>query len=207
MELREKLELVSVEYESDGKKAVMTFLDRERKEVRVVNFNKQIYKDGKYVEDPAKAELVEKWCNDIFGSTFDDLDKCLGAKKDVYVYDKFNSLWEVEQIAKFTPEMKGQIYQTEVKEIILDDYFIRIRYEIDGEVYESKQTFGVYLEATKEWFIDPQKKEKEYQKFEDKYHCTVDNREQLIGHPLMVEVKSAFGTHLYGDIKKFPKEK
>ena len=29
----------------------------------------------------------------------------------------------------------------------------------------------------------------------------------LIGHPLMVEVKSAFGNNFYGDIKKFPKEK
>ncbi len=29
----------------------------------------------------------------------------------------------------------------------------------------------------------------------------------LIGHPIMVEVKSAFGTSLYGDIKKFPRKK
>ena len=58
MELRKGLELVSVEYENNDKKAVMTFLDAERKEVRIVNFNKQRYENGKYVDDPAKAEKV-----------------------------------------------------------------------------------------------------------------------------------------------------
>ena len=51
MELRKELELVSVEYENNGKKAVMTFLDKERKQVRIVNFNKQIYRDNKYIDD------------------------------------------------------------------------------------------------------------------------------------------------------------
>ena len=59
MELRNALELVDVEY--DGKKAVMTFLDKERSEVRVVNFNKQSYDDksNKFVGCPAGLKL--KW--------------------------------------------------------------------------------------------------------------------------------------------------
>ena len=61
------------------------------------------------------------------------------------------------------------------------------------------------MESMKQWFVDPQKKEREYQKFEDKYGVPVSEKDSLIGHPLMVEVKSAFGTHYYGDIKKFPK--
>lgn len=207
MEIRKELELVNVEYESNGQKAVMTFLDRERKQVRVVNFNRQSYSNGKYIDDPEKAKKVDQWCADYFQSDFGGLAECIGQKKDVYCYEKFNSLWEVEQIEKFTADMKGQIFQTEVKEILVDDYFIKIRYEIDGKTYESKMTFGVFNKESKEWYQDPIKQASQYAKFEDKYHVPVERKDELIGHPLMVEVKSAFGTNYYGDIKKFPAKK
>ena len=207
MEIRKELELVNVEYESGNKKAVMTFLDRERHQVRVVNFNQQSYDNGKYVDDPEKAQKVEQWCHDYFQTSFDRLTDCVGQKKDIYCYERFNSLWEVDQIEKFTVDMVGQIYQTEVKEITVDDYFIKIRYEIEGKTYESKMTFGVYNKDLKEWFQDPQKKVMQYKKFEDKYHVPVERKDELIGHPLMVEVKAAFGTNYYGDIKKFPTKK
>ena len=207
MELRKELELVSVEYENNGKKAVFTFLDKERKQVRVVNFNRQIYRDGKFVDDPEKAAKVDEWCAEFFGCTFAELESCVGQKKDVYCYDKFNSLWEVDQIEKFTKDMLGQIFQTEVKEIVVDDYFIKIRYDIEGKTYESKMTFGTYFQATKEWYQDPVKKETQYRRFEEKFHVPVERKDELVGHPLMVEVKSAFGTNYYGDIKKFPARK
>ena len=204
MELRKELKLVAVEYENNGKKAVMPFLDEERKQVRVVNFNKQVYQDNKFVDDEEKAKKIDEWCKTYFDTAFDKLETKIGCRKDVYCYEKFNSLWEVEQIEKFTADMVGQIYQTEVKEIVVDDYFIKIRYAIDGKTYESKMTFGIYMKDSKEWFQDPIKKESQYQKFLDKFHVTVENRAALIGHPLMVEVKSAFGNNFYGDIKKFP---
>lgn len=207
MELRKELELVSVEYENNGKKAVFTFLDKERKQVRVVNFNRQIYRDGKFVDDPEKAAKVDEWCAEFFGCGFAELESCVGQKKDVYCYDKFNSLWEVDQIEKFTKDMLGQIFQTEVKEIVVDDYFIKIRYDIEGKTYESKMTFGTYFQATKEWYQDPVKKETQYRRFEEKFHVPVERKDELVGHPLMVEVKSAFGTNYYGDIKKFPARK
>ena len=207
MELRKDLELVSVYYENNGNKAVMTFLDRERKQVRVVNFNRQSYSDNKFVDDEEKAQKVDEWCDKYFQCGFKDLENCLGVKKDIYCYEKFNSLWEVEQIEKFTADMVGQIFQTEVKEIEVNDYFIKIRYEIDGKTYESKMTFGTYFKATKEWYQDPVKKESQFKKFEDKYGVPVERKDELIGHPLMVEVKSAFGSNFYGDIKKFPQKK
>ena len=37
MELLKNLELVNVEYENEGQKAILTFLDEERGEVRTVN--------------------------------------------------------------------------------------------------------------------------------------------------------------------------
>lgn len=207
MELRKNLQLVSVEYESNRQKAVMTFLDKERRQIRVVNFNRQVYADGKYVDDAEKAAKVDQWCADYFQCGFDDLPNCVGQTKDVYCYEKFNSLWEVEQIEKFTVDMVGQIYQTEVKEITVDDYFIKIRYEIEGKTYESKMSFGVYMKESKEWYQDPVKKESQYQRFLEKYHVPVEEKDKLIGHPLMVEVKSAFGNNYYGDIKKFPTKK
>jgi len=207
MELRKNLQLVSVEYESNRQKAVMTFLDKERRQIRVVNFNRQVYADGKYIDDAEKAAKVDQWCADYFQCGFDDLPNCVGQTKDVYCYEKFNSLWEVEQIEKFTVDMVGQIYQTEVKEITVDDYFIKIRYEIEGKTYESKMSFGVYMKESKEWYQDPVKKESQYQRFLEKYHVPVEEKDKLIGHPLMVEVKSAFGNNYYGDIKKFPTKK
>lgn len=206
MEIRKDLELVAVDFENGGKKAVMTFLDMERKEVRTINFNKQTYKDGNYVDDPEKSAKVDEWCDTYFQTSFDNLASAIGQIHDVYIYEKFNSLFEVDTVAKFNKEMVGQIFQTEVKEIIVDDYFIKIRYEIEGETYESKMTFGNYIESMKQWFVDPQKKDKVLAKFEDKFGVPVNRKDELIGHPLMVEVKTAFGTHFYGDIKKFPKK-
>lgn len=207
MEIRKNLELVAVDYESNGKKAVMTFLDAERRQVRVVNFNRQSFRDGKYVDDPDKAEKVDQWCADYFKCGFAELGEQIGVKLDVYCYDRFNSLWEIEQIAKFTADMVGQIYQTEVKDIAVDDYFIKIHYDIEGKTYESKMSYGIFMQGTREWYQDPVKKESQYKKFEEKFHVPVERKDELIGHPLMVEVKTAFGSNYYGDIKKFPTRK
>lgn len=207
MEIRKNLELVAVDYESNGKKAVMTFLDAERRQVRVVNFNRQSFRDGKYVDDPDKAEKVDQWCADYFKCGFAELGEQIGVKLDVYCYDRFNSLWEIEQIAKFTADMVGQIYQTEVKDIAVDDYFIKIHYDIEGRTYESKMSYGIFMQGTREWYQDPVKKESQYKKFEEKFHVPVERKDELIGHPLMVEVKTAFGSNYYGDIKKFPTRK
>lgn len=207
MELRNDLELVSVEFENHDKKAVMTFLDRERKEVRQVNWNKQEYKDGKFVDSPEKEAKVNEWSQEHFGVAFEHLPECVGVVKNVYVYPKFNSLFYVEEIGKFTADMVGQIYQTEVKDIVVGDYAIKIRYDIEGTTYESKHTFAEYIESMKEWFIDPNRKAKVFDKFENKYGVPVERANELIGHALMVEVKAAFGTNYYGDIKKFPKKK
>ena len=203
-ELRKNLVLVAVDFEDNQEKAVLTFLDEERGEVRTVNFNRQVYKDGKYVDDADKAAKVDGWCDEYMHSTFDGLGDCIGSRHDVYEYDTFNSLFPVDIVEKFTKDQVGQIYQTKIDEIIVDDYFIRIRYTIDGKRYESKQTFGTYVENMKSWFLDPQRKEKEFEKFKNKYHVPVSEKDKLIGHQIMVEVKAAYGKFYYGDIKKFP---
>lgn len=206
MELRKNLELVNVEYESEGKKAVLTFLDTERKEICTVNFNRQVYNNGKYEDDPEKAAKVDAWCEEFFQASFDSLASCVGVKKDIYCYERFNSLFEVEQIEKFDESMFGEIFQTAVKEILVDDSAIRIRYLIEGKTYESKMSYAIFMPATREWFQDPLKKNKQYKKFFEKFGVPVDRKDELIGHALMVECKKAMGKYYYGDIKKFPKK-
>lgn len=205
-ELRNNLELVDVTYSNDKKKATFTFLDRERREIREVNFNRQAYKDGKFVDDEEKAEKVDGWCEEFFGTTFDKLADCIGQKHDVYVYEKFNSLFEASETIKFSSDMYGQIFQTEIKSIVVDDVAIRFTYDIDGKTYESKMTFAKYMPAMKEWFVDPNKKTAQFKKFEDKFGVPVEQADTLIGHTLMVEVKKAFDSY-YGDMKAFPKKK
>ena len=40
-------------------------------------------------------------------------------------------------------------------------------------LYESKMQYADYLDARKEWFINPQKRTKQYKKFEEKFHIPV----------------------------------
>lgn len=159
MELLKDLELVAVEYENQGQKAVLTYLDRDHGEIRTVNFNKQAYKNGSYVDDDEKAQKVEEWCKEIFNLKFKDLTKALHTTHDVYAYDNFNSLFEVKQITKFSEDMVGQIIQSEITDVIIDDTAIHIQFEYEGETYESKMSYAKYMEFDKKFYIDPIKKE------------------------------------------------
>ena len=207
MEFLEQLELVDVTFED--KKAVLTFLDEDRGEIREVNFNKQSYDSdaNKFVDDEEKAAKVEEWCKEHFNLPFDRLAEAIGERKDIYAYDKFNSLFEVKQIAKFDKSMVGQILQVDITNVEDDGIKISIQFEYEGETYESKMTYADYLEAKKQWFVNPLKKKKQFEKFEDKFGITVDEKEKLIGETAMIEIKLAFGKFVYVEIKPFPKKK
>lgn len=207
MELLEQLELVEVVFED--KKAILTFLDEERGEIREVNFNKQSYDNdqNKFVDDPKKAEKVDGWCSEHFGLTFDELAKAIGEKRDIYAYDRFNSLFPVKMVNKFDKEMVGQIMEIEISNVEDDGKAIHIEFEYEGNTYENKMTYADYLEVKKQWFTNPQKKAKQYAKFEDKFGIPVDEKEKLVGEKAMIEIKLAFGKFVYVDIKPFPKKK
>lgn len=209
MELREKLQLVEVEYTEDRKKVEFTFLDEEDGVVRPVIFNRQSYDavKGKYVDDPEKAAKVDEWCQTYFGLEYDNLDQAVNTTHDIYVYDNFCSLWEVQQVEKMDEDMVGQIIQTEIKEIIVDDVAIRIRFEYEGKTYESKMTYGKYLEVQKKWMRDVIKEKRQKEKFKKKFLVDIEDKDTLIGHPIMVEVKKAMGKFVYCEVKAFPKPK
>lgn len=207
MELLENLELVDVVFE-DTKKATLVFLDEERGEIREVNFNKQKYDQDsqKFVDDEEKAAQVEEWCAEHFSLEFDRLAECIGERRDVYCYDNFNSLFPVKMISKFDEDMLGQIFETECVHAEDDGRKISIQFEYDGNLYESKMQYADYLEARKEWFINPQKRKKQYEKFEEKFGILVGEIEKLIGKTIMIEVKKAMGKYIYSEVKPFPKK-
>lgn len=207
MELLKELELVEVSVE-DGK-AELTFLDEENMEIRKVNINKKKYDNdkNKWVEDEEKAEKAEKIAQDEFGMSFNDLEDVVGQTKDIYAYDKFNSLFEVQMIEKFDVDQEGLIFQTEIAEITEDNVGIHIRFEYEGTKYESKMTYSTYLEAKKQFIVDPIKKQKQYEKFESKFNKPIEEKESLIGENITVEVKVAFGKYAYAEIKNIPKKK
>ncbi len=207
IEFSENLELVAVEYQDQ--KATMTFLDKEQGVIREVNFNKQGWDNDKrkFVDDPEKAEKIEKWCDELFGLTFDTLSQAIGQTKNVYVYDGFNSLFEVSQIDKFDSSMVGEIFSTTIDSIEDTGTRISIKYEYEGKVYESKVNYGSYVEALKKWFVDPNNKTKAFAKFEKHYGVPFEQKDELIGENIMVEVKKAFGKFTYGEVKKLKARK
>lgn len=200
--LRKDLELVQVVYENSNKKAVLKFLDEENGELLEVNFNKQIYDNGQYIDDEEKEEQVKEWCKTYFGKDFDSLSERVGDRFDVYKYPKFNSMWEAEIIEKFDKSQSGMIFETKIEGVKDTGIRISITYKIDGSLYETKMNYSEYLEDRHQWFPNPQKKNKQYEKFKDKFGVSVEDADEIIGKEIMVEVKVAFGKYAYGDIKK-----
>ena len=202
MDLREQCELVEVTYQDENQKAILTFLDEEQGQVLEVNFNKQAYKDGKFVADAEKAKKVDQWCEEYFNLDFLKLSEAVGERKDVYVYEKFNSLWESQETKKFKVEDEGKFFQSEISRIVDDGYGIHIYFEYKGDEYESKMMYSDYMDTLKKWFVNPQKKQKRMTKFKEMFGVDVENAEEIVGKPIAVEVKVAFKKHAYCEIKK-----
>ena len=206
MELRKDLELIEVEYQNEMKKAVLTFLDEEKGQVLEVNFNKQSYDTDakKFINDKEKEQKVDEWCDTYFNTTFENLTDCIGVKKDIYHYEDFNSLWESEYAQKFDKDEVGQIFNCEITDVNDNGNMIQIFYkDKDSDVlYKSNMTYSNYIEARKQWFVDPIKRDKTYEKFKNRFGVDVENAKEIIGKDIMVEVKLAFGKFTYGDIKK-----
>lgn len=205
MELLKNLELVEVELED--KKAVLTFLDEDRGEIREVSWNKQAYKDGKWVDDEDKAVRVDGWAQEYFNIPFDKLTQAIGEKRDVYVYDNFNSLYEVQMVAKFDEDMVGQIIEGIVESVEDNGVALIIKFGYGGETYQSKMGYSLWLENRREYFANPQKKVKQLKKFEEKFHIPFEQKDKLVGQKVMVEVKRAFGRAVYNEIKPLLKKK
>lgn len=209
MELLEQLEIVDVRFEDNNQKAEIVFLDDLRGEIREVYFNRQVFdkEKEKWIPDEKKALQVDEWCAEYFQLPFDRLGEAIGERKDVFCYDFFNSLWEVQMISKFEEDMLGQIFETEIIKAEDDGKKISLLFDYDGKTYESKMQYADYLEARKEWFPNPTKRKKQYEKFEEKFGMPVADLENMVGKTVLVEVKKAMGKYIYSEIKPFKKDK
>lgn len=203
MELRKDCELVEVVYKNDDKKAVLTFLDEEQGQVLEVNFNRQSYdnNNSKFIDDPDKAAKVDEWCKEHFDTTYDDLTSAVGVKKNIYVYDRFNSLWESSETKKFAVTDKGMIFQTDIKSIVDDGFGIHIYFDYEGEEYESKMMYSDYIENLRKWFVNPQKNTRQLERFKKLFGVDFEDADNIVGKSILVEVK-AFGKNAFCEIKK-----
>ena len=201
-------ELVEVSY--NDAKATLTFLDAEAGEIREVSFNKKSYdKDTqKFVDDADKALEVEEWSQTYFGLTFAELPQAVGTVKEVFCYEKFNSLWESthKEVAKFEADDVGQILNGEIIEVAVEEEGIRIYLDHEGKTYRNNMGFTKQVGGT--WYQDPQKKAKQFNKFMEKFHVTPENASEIVGKTVMFEVKKMGGTNaIFIDVKPFPKKK
>lgn len=197
MELIKQAELVEVN-NKDGK-ITMTFLGEGR--VYDVNWNLRAYDTAlnDYVESKDKEALVDEWSQKYFGVKVKDLEKKLGTKCDLYYYDTYVSLWESEN--KFTQEDYKKSFKTTIEEIKLDDNGIQIFYrwkEKDNKIYKSNKSFT--QKVGDDYFLNPIRKRKQLENFEETYGVPIEQKDELIGQPIKVEVKSAFKKFYYGDI-------
>lgn len=209
MSLRENLELAHVEYKDNGLKVTLSFVDKTEGIVREVNFNKQNYDPDKkkFIFSQEKADWCEEKVKEHFGVGFDELETQVGTVKDVYCYDNFSSLYPVQQVKKFDKDMVGQIFETEVIGVEDDGVGVKIKFEYDGETYQSNMNYSTYVEAMKQWFVNEVKRGNQYRKFEEKFGIPIEQKDELVGKTIMVEVKSAFGTNTYAEVKPFQKKK
>lgn len=197
----EGLRLLAVEREEDYK-ATLKLADLEKKLFYDVNFNKREFDRNakKWISSPEKEAKVEEKCLEYVGFSFDDLEQAVGGNFDVYEYEEFNSLWEVQFTKKFQEEHKGKSFQTTIDEIEDNGTTIVIKYQWKGEPYQSKMTYADYVEDLKEWFVNPQKRKKQLEKFNERYGIPFEQKDDLIGSNIIVNVKCAFGKFYYGEI-------
>ena len=209
MELKEQLEIVDVQFEDNNQRAIFICLDELVGTVHDISWNRQIFnKDTKkFVPDEKKAAEVDKWCEQYFGIPFERLGETIGQKMDVWCYDHFNSFWEVQMISKFDEEMLGQILDVTIVKALDDGKKLSLQFEYEGNLYESKMQYADWLESRQEWFVNPVKKKKQYDKFAEKFQMPVEEIESMVGKNVLVEVKKALGKYIYSEIKPFQKAK
>lgn len=205
--IKKNLELVDVIYENNKKKVTLTFLDKKAEEIREVTFNKQSYNNGEFIDDPEKEEKVNQWCQEYFELDFEKLEDAIGRKKDIYAYERFNSLFEVDIIEKFNKDLLGLIFETTIDSIEDTGIGIYINFKYEGKKYRSKMMYSKYFPEDKKWYMNPIQKKRNYLRFEEKFQVPIEEKDSLIGKEIIVEIKRAFGTHIYAEIKPMGRKK
>lgn len=205
-----ELELVEVKVEDHS--ADMTFLYEELGEIREVRWYIDRYEEKKWVKSDEQREKFENNCESILKIAPDKIEDAVGNKYSVWEGEKYCYLWEPQEIEKFEADMVGQILNAEIVEINEYEAVIQIKLNYEDKIYQSKMNFGKWIQAMKKSLPDPQKKQRQLEKFEEKFHVPFDEKDSLIGTSVMIEVKknnmdSTGKNPTYIEIKALPKKK
>lgn len=202
--LRKDCKLIEVVREGDPEEITLVFFDEEVDCIREVYWKLGVWNDEKreMVKDKEKAAKVAEWSKEYFDLELDELDKAIGVTKDVYVYDRFNSLWEANIINKFTLDNVGEMFSTTISEVTVDDVAIKVAFEYDGKKYEKGYKVAQWNDTLNRFVKNPILRTKSFEKFEKLFGVNPNDADSIIGKEIMVEVKVAFGKFAYADIKK-----
>lgn len=195
-------DLECVQAVNNNNTLIFTYVVPEEKEIKEIKFHLDRYDNvkKKYVKDKKQKNRVIEWLRNYYGiDNVDDIQEAVGLVHDIFDYETFCSLWETEVIQKFTEDMVGKIITCTITDIMDDGNRILIKYEYDGDIYQSKMNYSQWL--IDGWYIDSIKKKRQFENFEKKFGVPFEQRESLIGKDINVEVKQ-LSEHFFGDIKK-----
>lgn len=213
MSIRKDLELAQVDYEFEGTKAELCFIDSDVGEVLPVTLNITAYDKTKkeFVQSEEKEKETNEICMEYFGVPFNQLTQAVGQKHDVHQYNNFNSLWESTYPVSFELKQVGKLYlDVPIKKVVDDGTGIQIQFEDDeGTLRQSTLRYANYLRSREEWFVDPSKKTKQIELFNEYFGYPVevalnetegDSNNKVVGTLIRVQVEKAFGKYAYGKL-------
>ena len=202
MKIAKNCELIKAAIVNDTR-LEMKWFDPEAEQLITVKFNRQSWDKatGQFIDDEEKAAKCEEWTQEYLGCSFDEAPNVSGIVHDVYCYENFNSLWEVEEInrpKKFEGPVK-KIIKTNIESIYTDNVGIHVTYKYNDELYESKYATSEWIESMRKFVPDVEKTKRANRRFRDTFGVDPDDADSLIGAEIQVQVKKAF-TSYYGEI-------
>lgn len=207
-------ELPVVEVEDTDNNLILTFLMEEEGEIRQVKFNKKKYDNtiNKWVNDNEQLVRFNENVQEYLKVPLEEVGYIVGQKFPVWEASNYCALWEIKEYSKFPSDYVGQILQLPLVGYDIQETKIVLIFEHGDGQYVSNINFGQYIESLKKSLLDPMKKEKQYNRFKEKFHVPVSEIESLVGREFMVEVKannmdSTGKNPTYIDVKALPKSK
>lgn len=217
-----ELELLMVDKGKEDNVTTFKFLNDETNEIREVVFFKDNYnRETKKFE--YNQEQFEKYTSNLkqyLNVTPDTVLDAIGKTFPVWSGEKYDYLWEPAEFYEFPIGFKDQNFEAVIENIWYDESkegtsqeqtrvtFV-LKLKDHGKLVKSNMNWGEWVPSLKRSFTNPRKKSTQMEKFAEKFGVTFQNRNEIIGKDVKIEVKSYnFGgkSGTYIDIKPFPME-
>lgn len=208
--LKKDLLLVEVEL-TEGMSVVFRFLNEDEGLLYEVtwNFRKYDPDNKKWIVSADQEEKVAEWAKEHFGVEVAELANLGDSNiyKDVYHYDTFNSLWEIQRTEKMPKDRVGEIFTVTITAVEETSKGFLPKFEEEGKSYGiSGFDTSTFLKGQNKFFKDPVKEEKAKEKFLDRFGISLEDKDLLVGEEVMVEIKQT-GIYTWIEGKQFNKAK